>query len=88
MYAGKLSIAAAKVTYSDTGLVRIENRRTALDALQSKSKYLYIIFTKCLDLWVINELSSSINMSSLSYFLIKYPYLVCGAYGVTLLSNF
>lgn len=55
MYAGKLSIAAAKVTYSDTGLVRIENRRTALGALQSKSKY--IMSTKCLDLWVINELS-------------------------------
>lgn len=48
MYAGKLSIAAAKVTNSDT--VQIENRRTALGALQSKSKY--IMFTKCLDLWL------------------------------------
>lgn len=86
MYAGKLSIAAAKVTYSDTGLVQIENRRTALGALQSKSKYI-IMFTQCLDLWVINELSSSINMSTFSYFLNKYPYLVCGAYGVTFLSH-
>lgn len=77
MYAGKLSIAAAKVTYSDTGLV--ENRRTALGALQLESKY--IMFTKCLDLWVINELSSSINMSTFSYLLNK-------AYGVTLLSHF
>lgn len=74
MYAGKLSIAASKVTYSDTSLVRIENRRTALGALQSKSKY--IMFTKCLDLWVINELSSLINMSTFSYLLNKYPFLV------------
>lgn len=73
--AGKLSIAAAQVTYSDTGLVQIENRRTALGALQSESKY--IMFTKCLDLWVINELSSSINMSTFSYILNKPAVLRC-----------
>lgn len=75
MYASKLYIAAAKVTNRDTGLVRIENRRTGLGASQSKSKY--IMFTKCLDLWVINELSSLIHMSTFSCLLNK-------AYGVTL----